>query len=277
MLPRVQGLPEPLLDRMIEDGRAAWPGVDVSKDRFAEHVCARLTEGADPASLHAADLYLACACETGDARALAAFEARFAPEIPLYLAGVERSAAAIEEVRQLVRERLFVAPSGRRPKIAEYSGRGSLGSWVRVVTLRVASNRRRTEKPHEDLDAASEAKVLPLVDPELAILRARYRPVFDEALRAAFADLAPRERTLLRMHYVDGVPLDRLGLVFNVHRATVARWLASARESVLDRTIALVRDRLNVSAAELESLLPVLRSGFTLSLRALLSERAESA
>src|SRR5262249_28414644 len=158
---RVRGPPEPLLERMIEAGRAAWPGVDVAPDRFAEHVRARLSDGADPTSLHAADLYLACACEAGAARALAAFEARYAAEIPVFLAGVERSAAAIEEVRQLVRERLFVAPSGRRPKIAEYSGRGSLASWLRVVTLRVASNRRRAEKPHEEIDAAAEAKALP--------------------------------------------------------------------------------------------------------------------
>lgn len=260
------------LTRMIEAGQRAFPDLAVDADRFAAHVEARLAPGGDPASLHAADLYLACACAAGDARAVAAFDARYAAEIPAFLAGVERSPAAIEEVRQLVRERLFVAPPGKDPKIAEYSGRGSLASWLRVVTLRVAANRRRGERPHEDLDAVPEVDVLPSVDPELAIVRARYRPAFDEALRAAFAGLSARERTLLRMHYLDGLNIDRLGLVFNVHRATVARWIAAAREGLLERTMAQLGERLRLGAGELASLLAVLRTGLEVSLRSLLAE-----
>jgi RNA polymerase sigma-70 factor (ECF subfamily) len=62
-----------------------------------------------------------------------------------------------------------------------------------------------------------------------------------------------------------------------VHRATVARWIAAARERLLDRTIALVQGRLKISAAELESLLAGLRSGLDVSLGALLGERTEHA
>jgi RNA polymerase sigma-70 factor (ECF subfamily) len=79
----------------------------------------RAPAGRDRGALHTADLYLACACAGGDAAGLAAFEARYIAEVPVFLAGVERGAAAVEEVSQLVRERLFVAGAGRRPKILE--------------------------------------------------------------------------------------------------------------------------------------------------------------
>jgi RNA polymerase sigma-70 factor (ECF subfamily) len=261
------------LDRLLAAGRAAWPGVDLDPARFAEHVRARLGDG-DPSAIHAADLYLACACEAGDPRALAAFEARYIAEVPAFLAGVTREPAAIEEVRQRVRERLFVAAPGARPKIAEYAGRGALASWVRVVVLRVASNLRRAERPHADLEIAAETKILPGVDPELATLRARYQPAFDEALRASFAELTPRERTLFRMHFLDGLALDRMAVVFDVHRATVARWIAAARQGLVDRTMARLGAELRLSPTELDSLLAVVRSGLDLSLPALLADQA---
>lgn len=135
----------------------------------------------------------------GDARALAAFEQRYLAEVPLFLSGVERGPRVVDEVTQLVRERLFV---GERSKILEYSGRGTLGSWVRVVTLRVASNGRRGRgaERHAPLDEANDAPaVLLAVDPELAIIKTRYKGEFNEALRAAFADLSPRDRLVFRM------------------------------------------------------------------------------
>src|SRR5262245_35046638 len=131
---------------LFDDGRRAWSGVRVEEATFAAFVRERAGEDADLAALHGADLYLACACAAGDPAALAAFEARYMADVPSFLARVEHASAVIEDVSQLVRERLFVAADGKRPKILDYSGRGSLGSWLRVVTLRVAMNRRRADR-----------------------------------------------------------------------------------------------------------------------------------
>jgi RNA polymerase sigma-70 factor (ECF subfamily) len=179
-------------------------------------------------------------------------------------------------VRQLVRHRLFVAEDKDRRKILEYSGRGSLGSWFRVVVLRVASNRRRDDgKPRAALsDGAIEDELVPALDPELAIIQRRYKDSFDEALRLAFASLTPRERLLFRMHYIDGLNLDRMGLVLSVHRATIARRLAAAREAVLERTMSLLADQFQFDAAEFRSLLRVVRSALDVSLQGILSEGA---
>jgi RNA polymerase sigma-70 factor (ECF subfamily) len=142
---------------------------------------------------------------------------------------------------------------------------------VRVVTLRVASNHRRTLKPHSEISEEEDA--LPSFDPELKIIQAKYKRPFDAALRTAFESLTARERTLFRMHFIDGLNIDRIGVVFSVHRATVARWLAAAREKLLDRTMAQLGDELKLDPEELVSLLRVVRSALDVSLQGLLSSR----
>lgn len=271
--------PPDLVERFHAEGKLRWPSVEVPREAFAAFLQDRAPEREQLAAIHGADLYLACACSRDDARAIAAFDERFIREVPAFLAGIERSAAVIEEVRQLVRQRLFVAEDPARRKIHEYSGRGSLASWVRVVALRVASNRRRDDKaPKLSLDGdEADSQVLSTVDPELAVIKARYQGVFNEALAAAFASLPPRERLLFRMHYLDGLNLDAIGLVFSVHRATAARWLAGAREAVHERTLTLIGDQLNVDATELESLLRVVRNELDVSLRGVLCERGSGA
>jgi RNA polymerase sigma-70 factor len=61
-----------------------------------------------------------------------------------------------------------------------------------------------------------------------------HREAFREALQEALAMLTAREKTLLRLHFLDGMNIDALGTVFQVHRATVARWLVSIRTRVLE-------------------------------------------
>lgn len=244
-------------DSAWETGRRRWPAIDVPLERWRAFV-------ADREVVHAEDFYLACSCALGIAGAIEAFEARWMPEVPLFLTGIERDPAVIDEVKQLLREKLFV---GEEKKIAQYSGRGSLGSWLRVVTLRIASNRRRGEKNHEEI-----GEEISSLDPELKIIQAKYRKPFDAALRSAFASLTAKERTLFRMHFVDGLSLDEMGRVFSVHRATVARWIALAREQVLERTMASLGDELRLNGPELESLLRIVRSSLDVSLQGLLAE-----
>jgi len=52
------------------------------------------------------------------------------------LARIDGSAAFRDEVCQRLREKLFVSTPARRAKIFEYSGKGSLASWLRTVALR---------------------------------------------------------------------------------------------------------------------------------------------
>jgi RNA polymerase sigma-70 factor (ECF subfamily) len=60
----------------------------------------------------------------------------------------------------------------------------------------------------------------------------RYRRVVDAALRRAVEQLTERDRTLLRSRYSSELDLDQLSALYGVHRATVARWLAHAKDQM---------------------------------------------
>ena len=250
------------LARLFERGRAAWPGIAVHREVFARYIRERAPDEEQRAAIHGDEIYLACACASGDPNAIALFDQRYLVEVPKFLARFHPSPHTVADVRQHLLERLFVDG-----KVAQYSGRGSLRSWLRIVTLRVASDLRRQDRMHDDLDDAVPAQAL---DPELALVKSRYGEALRAALRDAFAALTTEERGVLRLHYLDGLNADRIAIVIGVSRATATRRIAAARERVVAQTHGLLRERLQATQKELESLLGVVRSDLAMSLSGLL-------
>src|SRR5579859_7916835 len=109
--------------------RAAWPGVAMEWERFAQVAQRHLPE-ADP--LHLPDLYLASACADGDATAWKLLDAQLLTAVPALVRRIDASPAFGDEVRQRLRTRLAVAPGGGSGSIGEYAGRGALKSWLHV-------------------------------------------------------------------------------------------------------------------------------------------------
>jgi RNA polymerase sigma-70 factor, ECF subfamily len=275
------GLDEQQLSVAFSEARAAWPGITLDSTVFARHLEARLAAPQDPtaaaataatatplSALHTSDLYLACACEHGDPAAIARFEQRFLSQVPSFLARTERSPQVIEDVRQLVATRLLVTTPDARPKIAEYSGRGPLLNWLRVVTVRIAvsAGRKRQEVVGRVRDAG-ENNVEVGRDPEVEYLKGRYRALFEAALKATLAALPVDQRNVLRLHFVEGLNIDEIGAVHGVHRATAARWIAAAREAILEGTRKRLRDELELTASEFESIVRLVSSQLEVSLR----------
>jgi RNA polymerase sigma-70 factor, ECF subfamily len=247
-----------------EAGRAAHPGVVVDTDAFERHLQA--VGAADPA--HAADLYLAFAAARGSEAALARFDRMFLSEVGTFIARFDASAAFADEVRQLVAERLCVGPS---PRLFEYAGRGPLRGFVRVAAVRTAIDllRRRDELPLPDVERGAAPREAAPLDPELALVKARHQRDYVAALKAALARLTPKERNLLRMHFADQLSIDRIGVVYRVHRATAARWVQAAQARLLEETFAELRERLALDGAELASLTAVVHSQLDVTLSGL--------
>lgn len=216
----------------------------------------------------AADAALALACARGYEAALSEFDRRYGGEFAGALSRLRLDHASIDEVAQSVREKLFVASVDRPPRILEYGGKGALVSWLRAVIVRTAIDFRRHEalepKPTDDgeplLDVAQ-----PSDDPELENIRARYAEPFRQALRDAIASLDPDERNALRLHVAESLTLDEIGRIYGVHRATIARWIQSAREHLLKRTRSLLQERLQLQPREFESLVRLCQSRLELS------------
>jgi len=271
---------EERLDRALGAARAAWPRVELNGTRFVTHLARHLAADASPEALealHVGDLYLACACADGLPAAHAAFEARILPEVDLAVARMKLSPTALDEVRQLVRQRMLVPGPDTPPKLAAYPGTGPLSSWVRAAALWLALDLQRQRATHDtpQEDSALSLLVDPGDDPELAYLKTTYRAEFNAAFAQALTRLAPRERNLLRLKYLDGLSIDQLGALYGIHRATAARWVVAAQQALLEGTRSLLTERLRLTGSQLDSVLRLISSQLDMNLSRLLRSRID--
>jgi RNA polymerase sigma-70 factor (ECF subfamily) len=254
-------------DEALAVGRAAWPEVGLAPEVFAAHLKMHARDGAPPPLEHAADLYLACACTHGSPQAVLALDALLVGAGARAVTRVDSSPAFIEDVLQAVREKLLLT---RPPKIGDYAGRATLKSWLATTTVRTALNMKRRKDDIAGTQLRSSMGDQLAQEPELQYLRERYREPFEQAIRDSLAALSTKERALLRMHLGERMTVDRLGVVYRVSRATAARWLAAAREQLLERTHAHLRERLRLTPSELDSLGALVRSQLDVSVVRLL-------
>ena len=245
--------------------RAEWTDVELDYSEFARHVGERLADGRDLAEVRTGQLYLACACARGNPAALKAFERTCMPSIAAALSQLRALGADADDVAQLVLQKVLV---GDAPKIIDYNGNGELRGWVKAVALRTGLNYLRKRKREVLADDDDIWMALPVAGmaPGLAELRTRYRAHFKTALPRAIAALAPNDRALLRYHYLDGLTLEQIGKIHNVHRSTASRWVERACGQLVDHVRGELRDALAVSDAELDSIVEMIRSELDLSL-----------
>jgi RNA polymerase sigma-70 factor (ECF subfamily) len=168
-----------------------------------------------------------------------------------------------------VRVRLLVGETDRRPRIAEYQGRGPLGAWIGVAALRVALNLKRASGP-ATTDVLTE--LVDDADPDVAHLKKLYRAECREALAAALRALSERDRVLLRMSYVDGVSMVQLGRLYGVHETTAARWVKAAAGTVAEDARRRLTERLSLSGSSLDSIARLVLSNLDASISRLLRD-----
>jgi RNA polymerase sigma-70 factor (ECF subfamily) len=87
----------------------------------------------------------------------------------------------------------------------------------------------------------------------MAVLRERYRDVFEASLRAALKGLPSRERAVLSLAVRDGLTSDKIAALYKVSRATAKRMLARARELLLEETKRELRERIQLTSSEFQS------------------------
>jgi RNA polymerase sigma-70 factor, ECF subfamily len=266
---------EATLADQYADGAATWPTVTLPEARYLEHLARRVRERrGEPAervvrTMPAADLYLAAACADGDEAAMTAFRDALVPTLRQALGKLGMPAPTIDETVQRVLVMVFVGENNA-PQIAGYGGRGTLRSWLRSIGVR--TGRRLAGVEHGGGGAADdELAVLPAAvnDPELELLRARYRGLVREAFATAFGQLTERQRNVLRQYHIDGLTIDQLAALYNVNRATTARWVAGARLAVVTATRSALVQSHGVSVSEVDSIIRLVRSQLDVSIREL--------
>lgn len=195
--------------------------------------------------LQADDLCLVVACERGDEMAWSDLVQRYSVLVKSAARGATSNEDTAEELAQSVWAELHgLKPSvDGRPagKIAYYSGRGSLGGWLRAVVSQLAVDyHRKTSKmvqPEEEHDfdhlvrnASVEYNLggSSTANPEIAVVEGRAATDVERALSEAIASLEAEERLLIKLYYFDGLRLHEAGTVLGVHEATASRRLNRA-------------------------------------------------
>lgn len=263
---------EPALLALVDEGRRRWPAFAVPVPELAAYLRERSGPAGLPPLAHAGDLLLACACVRGEQAALQAFQELYDPIVRRVCSRRRVDPALADDARQALYERLLVSRGGQPPRIADYRGQGRLEGWVAtaasttLLMMQRAAGRRR-EQP----EPSGGGELVGALDPELEFIRARYKSELEEAIAGALQELGDRERTLLRLHLGERLSIDTLGAMYGVNRATAARWLVAARQTLLERARAAMRARLGSSDAELESLGVLLQSQLHVSLARRLS------
>lgn len=261
---------------IVAEGRAAWPELAVDAKDVVAFIARQATgELAEAAldGLRPADLYLACACARQVPGAVAAFDRDYMREVDVALSRMRIGPPRLQDVKQLVRQRLFVGGgTAGQPtsagKITEYGGRGDLRRWVRSVAVRTCLNELRKGKREVlvDDDQLIAQHAIAADDPEVEYMKRTYAEEFRAAFGAALRQLGAREQTLLRYHHVDGLNIDEIGAIYRIHRVTAFRWLEKAKELLVRSTLETLRGRLKLPANELDSVLRMIRSQIHLSL-----------
>lgn len=273
---------ECLLAHAWETSSKRWPTVVLPAEPFVKHLAERLPEAAAQgpmdallAGLSLAELYLACACLQGLPSAIQAFEKHYLARLPALLRNPRQPEAMIEDVCQLVRVKLLVATPESDPKLAEYTGRGALLSWVRVTAVRTALKLREGEKPAAPEDAATVLMEMqaPGLHPEGVLIQQRHQADFRHAMREAFATLSDDERHLLRLYFVDQLSTYELAALFRLNQATISRRLKDLRQRIHKETQRHLQARLGLSPRDFESFVRLLDSQFDLSLSQLVGEQ----
>jgi RNA polymerase sigma-70 factor len=212
-------------------------------------------------ALHHEDLFLASACVQGDRVAWECFAESFLPLMRRFATGVCRNVEEREDLAQEIMTALMAGVGAEQAtRLAGYNGRGSLAGWLRVTVAHAAIDRLRRSKRQISLEEMLERGSEPTAAGNGALyyreeekMDSRWGPVLAELLAQEIERLAPRDRLLLGLYYLDGVPLKTIGRQFGVHEATASRWLDTLRRNIRKQVEKQLRKKYRMSSRDLRS------------------------
>jgi RNA polymerase sigma-70 factor (ECF subfamily) len=255
------------IQALFEEAKRLHPTVTVSESTFA----AAFQKRDGVADERAGDILLVAGLEANDAAALDWLLSQVKQTLRQLRQRVSQQ--LLDDIESRALELMVVGTPGHGPRITAYAGKGPLSAWVRVLVTR--TGRDLAEKAGAKFVELESAMLGELEDaqqtsPELTVLRRASREHLMQSITAATQRLTPRERTLMSLHYLDGVGLEELGRTYQVHRITITRWLAAARTSLLEGCRDELATRAKLDALEVDSFIRALQTQLDISLRRLL-------
>jgi RNA polymerase sigma-70 factor (ECF subfamily) len=261
------------LDRLWDSACPAWPSLKPDRKAFEGYLFERVSPSAtdeDIGRLCGADLLIVFACLERLPGAVDQFLSAFGPALAQQIRSIESRAEVSDEMLQELLARIFLpaSPDGQ-PRIAAYSGRGPLRVWLKLAARRLALNARRNSDRLQLSESAGDRALSRItLDMEMSFIRGQYEFPFREAIRSGFKRLQPDQRTVLRLHYREGLSSSGLAIALRTSRPTAHRRLAAAREALVTHVRDELQRQLRVGPEKLEGLLELLSTNMVAVLTA---------
>ncbi len=190
--------------------------------------------------LRADDLCLVLACERGDADAWEELVSSHDSTVRSAAKKITSNAEDADDLANSIWAELYGLKEGKS-KLAYYSGRGSLGGWLRAVVAQLAVDQFRKisrfvqiEEDREFDNLASSAANASgnSHNPEEAFAEKSMQRDVAAALRRAIEDLDAEDRLIMKLYYYDDVKLKDIGATFGFHEATASRRLVRIQTAI---------------------------------------------
>ncbi len=258
------------LRRRFDEAHAQNPALPPPDPPLVHRIAQRLERTGDsPDTIHYGDLLLAEGCARGDAACVALFERTVMAKVKVALLKVDSTPGFVEEVTQQVRTRLLASADGEC-RMRQYTGDGPLANWARVTAVRLAINMKHAEARADHSGEAEPKLPASALTPELALMREQLKDKFNLALAEALNALSAQDRTLLRLHLVDHLSFQQVGLILGTNKSTAFRRLSRLEDELVRRTREVLRTRFGIRDRELESAMRAFSDRVPLDVKALL-------
>jgi RNA polymerase sigma-70 factor len=279
---------DPTLDAIIASayfkGHARFGDLGLDLTTFAERInsIVRKYLGSSPSKsavvafvkgLHASDLYLATACARhgpgGDLAyqkgvpaedasvAWKVFETTYKSYIHSLARFFYRSGFIADDLADNILADLFLPERSGISRIASFSGRSSLSTWLRVVVCNRAINALRSSS-----HVAQTKEVQPEIPDEPSLttvestLRARrYGPALEDSFALACQTLTSRQRLMLLWRYEQNLQLGQIGRLLGIHQSNVTRQIERMQSQLRKEVIRLLSTKHGLSRLAIEECL----------------------
>jgi RNA polymerase sigma-70 factor (ECF subfamily) len=201
--------------------------------------------------IHADELCLIVACEQGDENAWEELVANYDSTVKSAARKIAANSEDAEDLASSIWAELYGLrqdeSGNRKTKLAYYSGRGSLGGWLRAIISQMAVDRFRKESRLVQIEETREFENLAeessnisnnehivshAENPEEIFSERQSSNDVSEALSTAIASLEAEDRLILKMYYFDGLKLKDIAAVFGYHEATASRKLVRVQNEI---------------------------------------------
>lgn len=201
--------------------------------------------------LRADDLCLILACERGDEAAWGDLVKDFNATVKSAAGKYAKNAEDAEDLAGSIWAELYGlkkdADGKLKTKLSYYSGRGSLGGWLRAVTNQLAIDQFRKESKfvqieeqrefdnlaQESSENSENAKVVHASDnPEESFSRKQTEKDVSDALKSAINELGAEDKLILKLYYFDDLKLKDIGAALGFHEATASRKLVRIQTEI---------------------------------------------